>query len=71
MAEEQDKRLDSKDWIVLLAGFLGALKIFLAALPEPYAIRIPDETLSALVNMIAFGIVLVGVVWGNFKSKRE
>lgn len=65
-----DKRLDSKDWIVLLAGFLGALKIFLASLPEPYAIRIQDDTISALVNVIAFGLVLWGIVTGNWKSRK-
>lgn len=70
MPYERDKRLDSTDWIVLLLGFLGALKIFLASLPEPYAIRIEDATISALVNTIAFGVVLFGVVKGNIQRRR-
>lgn len=71
MAYERDKRLDSKDWIVLVAGFLGAIKILLASLPEPYAIRIPDETVSATVNVIAFGAVLWGVIHGVIIARKD
>lgn len=71
MPWERDSKLESSDWIVILAGFLGAVKIFLASLPEPYSIRIQDETISATINMIAFGIVLIGIVRGNWKNRKE
>jgi uncharacterized membrane protein len=63
--------LHTAEWFVALAGFLGALKIFLAALPEPYAIRIPDAAVSALVNTIAFAVVLIGIIRTNLKKRKD
>lgn len=42
-----------KDLFILISGFLGAIKILLAA--PPFNVEIPQETFDAVINLISFG----------------
>lgn len=56
------------DWIVLIAGILGAIKLLAAAPPFNY--EIPQETIDALVNLIAAGAAGYAA-WRNNKKPVE
>ena len=61
-----------KDVFTLVLGFLGALKLLLAA--PPFTIEIPQETFEAVLNLVAWGFVGYGV-WKNtyttHKAKQQ
>jgi SPP1 family holin len=52
---------ERKDYLILLAGFLGALKVFLASLGYDV---LPDATIDSIVDMIGFGFALYAI-WKN------
>ena len=55
------------DYLTLIIGFLGALKILLAA--PPFNIEIPQDTVDAVANFAAF--VLIGVaIYRNNRRKH-
>lgn len=61
-----------KDWVILLAGFLGALKLFLSS---TFNIEIPLETIDAFVDMISFGAALFATYKNTYvitdKAKKQ
>lgn len=61
-----------KDWVILLAGFLGALKLFLSS---TFNIDIPVETIDAFVDMIAFAAALFATYKNTYavteKAKKQ
>lgn len=59
--------MTKSDYLTLLVGFLGALKILLAA--PPFNIEIPDETIDAWSNIAAFAIIGVAIYRNNRRKK--
>lgn len=61
-----------KDWVILLAGFLGALKLFVSS---TFNIEIPVETVDSLVDLIAFGAALYATYKNTYvitdKAKKQ
>lgn len=56
------------DYLTLIVGLLGAIKILLAA--PPFNIEIPDETIDAVANFAGF--VLIGVaIYRNNRRKNK
>lgn len=51
------------DYLTLIVGFIGALKILLAA--PPFNIEIPDETIDAWTNLVGFALIGVAVYRNN------
>lgn len=56
------------DYLTLIIGLMGAIKILLAA--PPFNIEIADETIDAWANIAGF--VLIGVaIYRNNRRKRN
>jgi SPP1 family holin len=58
---------NKKDYLILLAGFLGALKVFLASLGYDV---LPDATIDSIVDMIGFGVALYAIWKNTYVSKK-
>lgn len=61
-----------KDWVILLAGFLAAVKLFLSS---TFNLQIPDDTIDSVVDMISFAVALFAVYKNTYaitdKAKRQ
>jgi SPP1 family holin len=64
---EMKEMKERKDYLILLAGFLGALKVFLASLGYDV---LPDATIDSLVDMIGFGVALYAIWKNTYVSKK-
>ncbi|WP_310877186.1 phage holin [Priestia megaterium] len=57
----------SKDHLVLIAGFLGALKVTLAS----FGLQIiTQEQIDAVVNLISFGAALFAIWKNTYTTKK-
>lgn len=56
-----------KDYLILIAGFLGAFKIFLTSLGYDV---IPQASVDSTVDMIGFGVALYAIWKNTYVSKR-
>lgn len=57
----------SKDYTILLAGFLGALKLLLSSMGIDF---ITDDMVNASVDLVAFGVALFAVWKNTYVSKK-
>lgn len=67
------EEMKHKDWYILMAGFLGAVKLFLETW---FDIAISEEQLNSLVNLMSFIVLLVVIPMNTYitqrlKEKRE
>lgn len=57
------------DYLTLIIGFMGALKILLAA--PPFNIEIAQESVDSWANMAAFVLIGVAIFRNNRRKKAE
>lgn len=57
------------DYLTLIIGFLGAIKILLAA--PPFNIEIPDATVDAWANIAGFVLIGIAVYRNNRRKKNS
>lgn len=67
------EEMKQKDWYILLAGFLGAVKLFLETW---FDVAISAEQLNSAVNLASFIVLLVVIPMNTYitqrlKEKRE
>lgn len=67
--EEPANVKSGKDVAILAAAFLGALKLLLAA--PPFEWELPQETVDAIVNMVAVLVTLYGVWKNTYTTKKS
>lgn len=60
--------VNKKEWVVLLAGFLGALKLFLSS---AFGIEIPQDAIDSFVDMVSFGADLYATYVITKKVKKQ
>jgi hypothetical protein len=56
------------DWLTLILGLLGAIKLLLAA--PPLEIQIPNETFDAILNLVSIIFTGVGLWKNTYISKK-
>lgn len=57
------------DYLTLIIGFMGALKILLAA--PPFNIEIAQESVDAWANIAAFALVGIAIYRNNRRKKTN
>jgi SPP1 family holin len=58
---------NKKDYLILLAGFLGSFKVFLTSLGYDV---IPQQTIDSVVDMVGFGAALYAIWKNTYVSKK-
>lgn len=58
----------SKDYVILLAGFLGALKLLLSSMGIDF---ITDNMVNSVVDMVVFGVALFAIWRNTYVSKKS
>lgn len=64
------KKIDykAKDWFILMAAFAGVLKIFLSVW---FNIEVTQEKIDALINLVAFIVILVVIPANTYVTKKR
>lgn len=66
---KQDPKVKTtSDWLTLILGFLGAIKLIMAA--PPFEITIADETIDGWANLIALAFTAYGLWQNTYVSKQ-
>lgn len=58
----------AKDWFILMAAFAGVLKIFLSVW---FNIEVTQEKIDALINLVAFIVILVVIPANTYVTKKR
>lgn len=61
------EEMKQKDWYILLAGFLGALKLFLEAW---FHISLSADQLNSLINLASFVVLLIVIPTNTYITQR-